>query len=80
MPLWVPLPLFSSPPGLFYALLAAARGSQKAVFFDEANPYKTCTGMYGSHIAPHPKEHRNRADIERFPKNTNIAPRAHPEL
>ena len=34
VPLWVPLPVFSSPPGLFYTLLAAARGSQKAVFFD----------------------------------------------
>ena len=34
VPLWVPLPLFSSPPGLFYTLLAVARGSPKAVFFD----------------------------------------------
>ena len=28
VPLWVPLPLFSSPPDLFYTLPAAARGYQ----------------------------------------------------
>ena len=35
--------------------------------------------MYGSHIAPHPKQHRKKADSERSPQNTKIAPRAHPE-
>ena len=47
-------------------------GVDAGIIFDWANPEKSRTGVYRSYIAPHPKYHRKRADIERFPKNTNI--------
>ena len=78
-PLGVPLLLCSTTFGLSYGCPATPRASEKCVILGLANLCKTCAGVYGSHIARHPKLHRHKADIETFPNNLEQTLRARPE-
>ena len=92
VPLWVPLPLFSSPPGLFCTLLAAARGLKRQSFLtrrtltkhaqactDRASrptPNRTETGPSSRGLPKSQKWHRER--IQRAPGDTHKGVRGGP--
>ena len=75
VPLWVSLLLFSSPSGLFYTRLAAARGSQKAVFLSRRTLTKHAQACMAHPKQIAQKQGRRREGSQKHKNSIESAPR-----